>query len=57
LGIYKDNLIYVYFVVYKATGGLAHSLGGLWRAIQIARGSNRSLVIDYNVHKDYFLLH
>jgi len=41
------------FVVYKATGGLAHSLGGLWRAIQIAKGSNRSLVIDYNVHKAF----
>jgi len=41
------------FVVYKASGGLAHSLGGLWRAIGIARGSNRFLIIDYNVHKAF----
>ena len=41
------------FIVYKASGGLAHSLGGLWRAINMARAMNRFLVIDYNKHKAF----
>ncbi len=41
------------FVIYKASGGLAHSLGGLFRAITVAQKLKRKLIIDYNVHKAF----
>ena len=41
------------FLVYKASGGLAHSLGGLWRAINIAKTTNRFLIIDFRMHKAF----
>ena len=38
------------FLVYKASGGLAHSLGGLYKAIDLAKRTARFLIIDYKKH-------
>jgi len=41
------------FLIYKSSGGLAHSLGGLWRAINVAKNVKRFLIIDFRAHKAF----
>jgi len=38
------------YIVYKGTGGLFHNLGGLSTAIEIAKKTNRILIIDMFLH-------
>jgi len=41
------------YIVYKATGGLAHSLGGLWKCLKKAKEMQRFLIIDYLSHSAF----
>lgn len=43
------------FLIYKASGGLGHMLGGLCFAISLARRENRFLLIDTEVHSAFNL--
>jgi len=38
---------YQNYIIYKASGGLTHSLVGLWRAIKISAEKERFLIIDF----------
>ena len=41
------------FLIYKATGGLAHNLLGLSSAIDFSNITNRKLIIDTSTHKGF----
>ncbi len=48
--MWKNNKDYNIYLINKASGGLAHMLGGIYAALTYVKQNNRFLIIDCETH-------